>query len=100
MATTQPRAFGAFTGKPYGSFAGREDTRVTQPRSFGAFTGMRYGSFAGRVEVTPEPPVAPTLGGGYWPVPRRMRDALRDRRIEEDDLLLLMAACLDGKALH
>ena len=54
MALTQSRASGAFTGKRYGSFAGRDagathpvDT-ITQARSTAAFTGKRYGSFAGR----------------------------------------------------
>ncbi len=53
---TQARAFGAFTGRDYGSFAGRGETpggphpvdELTQARSFGAFSGKRYGSFAGR----------------------------------------------------
>lgn len=53
MALTQARAFGAFTGRRYGSFAGRGEFdhpvgTLTQPRGFGAHTGRRYGSFAGR----------------------------------------------------
>jgi hypothetical protein len=54
VAVTQPRAFGAFTGSRYSSFAGKSGSGphpaglLTQSRTFGAFTGRRYGSFAGR----------------------------------------------------
>lgn len=54
MALTQARASGAFTGRRYGSFAGRDGQhpvdRLTQARAFGAHTGGQYGSFAGRGE--------------------------------------------------
>ncbi len=99
---TQVRAFGAFTGRGYGAFAGKgaEDhpvARIAQGRAFGAFAGTRYGSFEGRSETAPQVPVR--LGGWTIDLPRPLRDELRHRRIDEDDLLLLMAACLDGNAL-
>jgi len=49
MAVTQGRAFGAYSGAPYGSFAGRVSQRsiatYTQGRAFGAYSGAPYGSF-------------------------------------------------------
>jgi hypothetical protein len=55
VALTQPRAFGAHTGRGYGSFADKAQQShpvgvLTHPRSHGAFTGRRYGSFAGKSE--------------------------------------------------
>lgn len=54
MALTQARPSGAFTGRRYGSFAGRDGQhpvdRLTQARAFGAHSGGQYGSFAGRGE--------------------------------------------------
>lgn len=63
MGITQPRAFGGFTGRRYGSFADKATDAhpvglLTQPRAFGAHAGQRYGSFAGKV------------GGGAHPVDR------------------------------
>lgn len=88
MRLTQPRAFGAFTGQPYGAFDGRGGRpvgRLTQLRSFGAFTGGRYGSFEGRVSITP-PVIHPDRGGGVVMFARPVR------KQEQDDLLLLIAA--------
>lgn len=45
------------------------------------------------------PPAQPGIGGGSLRLPRRLIDELRHQRIDEDDLLLLMAACLDGNVL-
>ena len=53
---TQLRAFGAFAGGRYGSFADKSQEShpvgvLTQPGAFGAHTGRRYGSFAGRASA-------------------------------------------------
>lgn len=79
---TQPRAFGAFGGRRFGSFASKTPsiatvtlagvldsasasmsagpvygphplTRATQPQAFGAHTGRRFGSFAGKTATVP-----------------------------------------------
>jgi hypothetical protein len=66
VALTQARAFGAHSGRRYGSFSGKGSShpvgRLTQARAFGAHTGMLYGSFAGRSPVVPPP--APARRGG------------------------------------
>lgn len=94
MAIAQPRAFGGFTGRRYGSFAGKTADHtvgvLTQPRAFGAYSGRRYGSFAGR-QATVQPPSL-VVGGGRIQIPFDLREALRMRLIEEDDLLLLLLA--------
>lgn len=51
---TQACSFGAFSGRRYGSFAGREGAhpvdQLTQARAFAAHAGGRYGLFTGRGE--------------------------------------------------
>lgn len=95
---TQARASGAHTGRRYGSFDGRaaQNGRITQARAFGPHTGRRYGSFDGRPEYlppTPGPIPGPGLSGGRRiHVPPALLDDLRQRLIDEDELLLLMAA--------
>lgn len=91
---TQPRSFGAHSGRRYGSFAGRTESvvthpvgRLTQARAFGAFSGRRYGSFAGRSAVTP--PDIVFSGGGY-----RIPVRPRRREIDDEELFLLVAAAL------
>jgi hypothetical protein len=97
-AFTQARASGAFTGRRYGSFAGKGQVRggFTQPRAFGAFTGMRYGAFSGKPlsVVQPTTPVAVQRFSGGIIFPEDVRIALRRRFIDEDDLLLLLSTSL------
>ena len=102
---TQSRTHGGFTGKRYGSFAGRAVGHsvgtLTQPRSHAAFTGRRYGSFAGRTSTSPETPipVAPSGRPYRFPVPADLAALQRQRLIEEDELLLLMAAQIAASGL-
>lgn len=44
----------------------------------------------------------PSSGGGYarFRIPPDLRSALRRRVLDEDDLYLLLAACIDGNSLH
>lgn len=106
MAITQARAFGAGTGGRYGSFAGRIPARtvdtLTQTRASGAHTGGRYGSFAGRAPTAPPPAPAPAPIGpiGSMRLPPHLAISLRHRLIEEDDVLLLMAAQISGLNIH
>lgn len=55
-------------------------------------------ALAGLAPVAQPTSPRPSFGGSLI-LPRRLRDELRERRIDEDDLLLLVAACLDGNAL-
>lgn len=106
MAITQARAAGAFTGRRYGSFAGRGEPHpvdvLTQPTAGAAHTMRRYGSFAGRVVVTPGPGPAPGPQGGSMRMrlPRELVEAQRARRITEDDVLLLLAASIAAGIVH
>lgn len=66
---------------------------------------MRYGSFAGRLPTVPPTPITPVpTGGRPWyrfPVPVDLLDRHRARLIEEDEVLLLMAAQIAaGGLLH
>lgn len=103
-ALTQARASGPHTGARYGSFAGKDGSahpvsRLTQARSFGQQTGRRYGSFAGRTGPGPAP--TPSPGPiGRMALPPRLVDELRLRRIEEDDVLLIIAAQIAAGLLH
>lgn len=95
---TQPRAFGAFTGRGYGSFADRSAAapehpvvRLTQARAFGAFAGRRYGSFADRAP-SGEPPTQVVVGpSGGRPMRFRVPRALRN---EDEEILLIISAAL------
>mgnify|MGYP003651872650 CR=1 FL=1 len=61
---TQAFAFGAHSGRRYGSFAGKTTAtathpvdRITQAQAFGAHSGRRYGSFAGKATAVGSHPV-------------------------------------------
>lgn len=97
MALTQLRSSAAHTGRRYGSFAGKEQSRpvgiLTQWHAYG--TGRRYGSFAGRSPGTVVPPVFEQVGGiPHQPrLPRRFRISAGARQ-EEEEILLLIATWL------
>lgn len=95
MATTQFVPFGAFTSRPYGSFAGKTVTRnvpvpLTQGLTFGAFTSRRYGLFEGKTPYVIEP------GGAYYTSKGRklypQRNALAEQIQEEDEFLVVLLA--------
>ena len=75
------------------------------PAATGAQAGYRgllgfwAGGYCAGPDVAP-PPTQP--GGGYRPfrIPPDLRTALRRGILDEDDLLLLLAACIDGNSLH
>ena len=65
---TQASAFGAHSGRRYGSFVGKPAAtvsshpvvKITQALAFGAFSGRRYGSFSGK------PPADLTGNANEW----------------------------------
>lgn len=102
---TQPSAFGAHTHGRYGSFVNKtpstppERRILTQLRTFGAHTGQRYGSFANKTPFIPPAPTAP-IGGRRIQLPFALIDELRFQRLDEDDLLLIIAAQIASNSIH
>lgn len=102
---THARAFGAHTGQRYSTFGDKGASphpvgKLTQLRAFGVHTGQRYGSFS-RIAppVPPTPPSQPT-GARRIQLPPAFIDQLRLQRIDEDDILLIIAAQISTGQLH
>lgn len=98
---TQARAFGACTGRAYGSFTRgpapgvRPVGKLTQAKAFAPHSSRRYGPFTRA--VSPEEPPAPP---GVITMPRRLVSAQRRKLIERDEILLLIAASIASGMLH
>lgn len=106
MALTQLRSFGAHTGGRYGSFADkgaqpepRPVGKLTQLRAFGAHTGQRYGLFDKTPPIPPVPPSGP-IGVRRVQLPFALIDELRFQRLDEDDILLIIAAQIASNSIH
>ena len=106
-ALTQPSAFGSHTHTRYKSFAGKATSgpqhpvgKLTQLRAFGAHTGQRYGAFSGRVPPIPPVPPSQPIGGRRIQLPSAFIDQLRLQRIDEDDILLIIAAQISTGQLY
>lgn len=92
---TQLRAFGAFSGAPYGSFGRRGHAGpLTQARAFGAFTGARYGAFSGRTPTIPTPdlPTERVIGLAGRRIYRVPASAFRQPILDEDELIVAICA--------
>lgn len=75
------------------------DPRTIAVQGFGA--GTLLVSVHGLLPIaTPTPPPVSGGGRGDYRIPPDLRGALRRRVIQEDDLLLLLAACVDGNSIH
>lgn len=105
MAFTQLRSFGAHSGKRYGSFAEkggpqpRPVSKLTQLRAFGAHAGQRYGLFDKTPPIPPVPPSGP-IGARRIQLPFALVDELRFQRLDEDDILLIIAAQIASNSIH
>lgn len=105
MALTQLRSFGAATGGRYGSFAEkggpqpRPVGKITQLRAFGAHAGQRYGQFSRVPPVPPVPPPGP-ISGRRIQLPFALVDQLRLQRMDEEDILLIIAAQIASHSIH
>jgi hypothetical protein len=71
------------------------DPASAAPRSLLAF--WAGGACIG---VVPEPEAPPATGGSVWRPPTVWADGLREKRITNDDLLLLLAAEIAAGLLH
>lgn len=106
MALTQLRSFGAHSGGRYGSFAEkggpqpRPVGKLTQLRAFGAHTGQRYGQFGNKVPPIPPVPPSGPIGVRRVQLPFALIDELRFQRLDEDDILLIIAAQIASNSIH